>query len=216
MWRLALRTLRFRKAGFVATSVALLFGTAIVMACGGLMETGIRNNVPPQRLAEAAVVITGDRTYELPKADPGDPEEDAATVVLPERVPVDASLVDKVDNIPGVSRAVGDVSFAVALVRAGGTVGGDVLGHSWESAPLTPYQLTRGRRRTGLGRSCSMRPWHVSGTPWSGTGSGSPATAAMPATRCPVSRVPRWRMPPCSSLRPMPNGLPVVGRRSTP
>jgi putative ABC transport system permease protein len=164
MWRLALRTLRFRKAGFVATFVALLFGTAIVMACGGLMETGIRNNVPPQRLAEAAVVVSGDRTYELPKADRGDPQ-DAEAVVLPERVPLGASLVEKVDDVPGVSHAVGDLSFPVALVRDGRTVGGDVLGHGWDSAPLTPYELHAGAAPDGPGQvvldATVARAWKV-------------------------------------------------------
>jgi putative ABC transport system permease protein len=47
---------------------------------------------------------------------------------------------------------VGDVSFPVALVRAGGTVGGDVLGHSWESASLTPYQLDQGEAPDRLGQ----------------------------------------------------------------
>jgi predicted lysophospholipase L1 biosynthesis ABC-type transport system permease subunit len=45
MFRLALSTLRFRKGGFVASFIVLFFGTAIVMACGGLMETGIRTTV---------------------------------------------------------------------------------------------------------------------------------------------------------------------------
>src|SRR5215475_2078791 len=151
MWRLALRTLRFRKAGFAATFAALLFGAAIVMACGGLMETGIRNNLPPQRLAEAAVVVTGDRTYQLPKPYRGDPQ-DAEAVVLPERVPLDASLVEKVDNVPGVSRAVGDLSFPIVLARDGRTVGGDVLGHGWDSAALTPYRLGPGTVPDGPGQ----------------------------------------------------------------
>ena len=51
MLGLALRTLRFRKGGFVASFVALFFGATIVMICGGLMETGIRTDVPPQRMA---------------------------------------------------------------------------------------------------------------------------------------------------------------------
>ena len=52
MFELALRTLRFRLGGFVATFVAVFFGAAIVIACGGLLETGIRTDVPPQRLVQ--------------------------------------------------------------------------------------------------------------------------------------------------------------------
>src|SRR5262245_7074446 len=143
MWRLALRTLRFRKAGFAATFAALWFGTAIVMACGGLMETGIRNNLPPQRLAEAAVVVIGDRNYQLPKPDGGDPH-DAEAGVLPERVPIDASVGGKGDDVPAVSRAAGDLSFPVALTRDRRLLAGDVLGHGWDSAALTPYRLQSG------------------------------------------------------------------------
>src|SRR5262245_65947561 len=120
------------------------------MACGGLMETGIRNNVPPQRLAEAAVVVTGDRTYELPMPNRGDPQ-DAEAVVLPERVPLDASLVEKVGNVVGVRRAVGGLSFPIALARDGQTVPGDVLGHGWDSAMLTPYELKTGAAPNGPG-----------------------------------------------------------------
>jgi putative ABC transport system permease protein len=35
MWRLAVATLRFRKAGLVATFIAMALGAAIVLACGG-------------------------------------------------------------------------------------------------------------------------------------------------------------------------------------
>ena len=164
MWRLALRTLRFRKAGFAATFAALWFGTAIVMACGGLMETGIRSNLPPQRLAEAAVVVIGDRNYQVPKPAGGDPQ-DAEAVVLPERVPIDASLVEKVDNLPGVSRAIGDLSFPVALTRGPRMVGDDVLGHGWDSAPLTPYQLQSGAAPDRPGQvvldATVARQWNV-------------------------------------------------------
>ena len=76
MLRVALRTLRFRKGAFVATFLAMTFGAVIVLACGGLMETGIRTELPAQRLAAAPLVVTGGQTYELPKQNPDDPEED--------------------------------------------------------------------------------------------------------------------------------------------
>src|SRR5215468_8680828 len=76
MWRLAFATLRFRRTGQVAAFVAMALGTAIVLACGGLMETGIRTAVPPQQLAAAAVVVTGNQAYQLPRASPASEEED--------------------------------------------------------------------------------------------------------------------------------------------
>jgi len=126
MFRLALRTLRFRKGGFAASFIALFFGAAIVMACGGLMETGIRNAVPPQRLAAAPILVAGDQTFV-------------------ERVRLDPSLVTKIEAVPGVAKAVPDVTFALSPMREDRPVaGGAANGHSWTSAELTPYALDSG------------------------------------------------------------------------
>ncbi|MEU8118849.1 hypothetical protein AB0C21_09070 [Spirillospora sp. NPDC049024] len=105
MLRLALRTLRFRKGGLAASFAALFLGVLIVTACGGLMETGIRADAPPRRLAGAPVVVTGDQSYRVPKSG------DAEHVTLPERVRLAPELVDAVRAVPGVGRAVPDVSF---------------------------------------------------------------------------------------------------------
>ncbi len=139
MLRVALRTLRFRAGAFIATFLAMTFGAVIVMACGGLMETGIRTDLPPQRLAAAPLVVTGSQSYQLPKENPADPEEDAETGALPERARLDGDLVAKVAAVPGVEAAVGDVSFPATL-PGGATTGG----HGWASAALTPYPLTAG------------------------------------------------------------------------
>ncbi|NED96046.1 ABC transporter permease [Phytoactinopolyspora alkaliphila] len=94
MTRLALRTLRFRAGTFVAAFLAMFFAAAMVMACGGLMETGIRTAVPPQQLDSADIVVAGDQKYDVPGA------EEAA--ILPERVRVDAGLEDTISALPGV------------------------------------------------------------------------------------------------------------------
>src|SRR5882724_5680745 len=111
MLRLTLRTLRYRKGGFAATFIALFLGAMIVMACGGLMETGIRTAVPAQRFAGAPIVLTGDRHFELPKKDPSDEDEDTNSALLTEQVALDPGLVGKVGAVDGVSAAVPDVSF---------------------------------------------------------------------------------------------------------
>jgi putative ABC transport system permease protein len=130
MMRLAVRTLRFRKGGFIATFVAVVFGTAIVMACGGLMETGIRSNVAPERLANTSLVVTGKQSHLRPGAEDATP--------LPERVGVPVDLLAKVRSVHGVSSAVGDYTFTA--------VGPAVAeGHNWSSAVLAPYHLTSGR-----------------------------------------------------------------------
>ncbi|WP_205856183.1 ABC transporter permease, partial [Phytoactinopolyspora endophytica] len=94
MIRLALRTLRFRKGAFTAAFIAMFLGSAIVMGCGGLMETGIRTAVPPQQLAGADIVVAGDQRYDVP----GD---DDSTILL-ERVRVDSELTDTISALPGV------------------------------------------------------------------------------------------------------------------
>src|SRR3954447_7272845 len=116
MFRLALSTLRFRKAGVVATFVALLVGTAIVMACGGLMETGVSPRVPPQRLAAAPVVVAGNQHYDLPPTNPGTEDEDHESATLPERVRLDASLGATIAAVPGVAKVVPDVPVPATLV----------------------------------------------------------------------------------------------------
>jgi putative ABC transport system permease protein len=133
MIRLALRTLRLRAGGFVASFVALLFGATIVMACGGLMETGIRTAIAPQRLAAAPIVVTGDQASGAKGAGSD----------LPERVRIDTGLVDTIQALPGVAAAVPDVSFSATLLH-NGKVGAPSTGHGWSSARLAPYALTAG------------------------------------------------------------------------
>lgn len=127
--RQAIRSLRHRKSGFIATFVAVVFGTAIVMACGGLMETGIRSNVDPQRLAGTSLVVTGKQSHLRPGAEDATP--------LPERVGVPVDMLAKIRSVQGVSSAVGDYTFTA--------VGQSVAeGHNWSSAALAPYHLTTG------------------------------------------------------------------------
>jgi putative ABC transport system permease protein len=103
MFRMALRTLRFRKLSFAAVFIAVFFGAAMVMACGGLMETGIRTAVPPQQLS-GDIVVAGDQEYEMPTS--GDDQEIA---ILSERVRLDDRLVDAIAGLPGVQAAQGHV-----------------------------------------------------------------------------------------------------------
>ncbi|GGX58545.1 FtsX-like permease family protein [Streptomyces minutiscleroticus] len=132
MWRLALRTLKFRRTSFVATFLAMFLGAAIVIGCGGLMETGVRMAAEPQRLREAPVVVTGEQTRD--------------GTALTERNRIDAALVGEVASVRGVGKAVGDVSFPATVLKDGKPVTGesDSHGHGWASARLTPYTLAAG------------------------------------------------------------------------
>jgi putative ABC transport system permease protein len=138
MLRLALKTLRFRKGGFIASLVALFVGAVVVQGCGGLMETGIRADVKAERLAAAPVVVTGSQDY------PGHAVGNA-TDPMTERVPLAANLVDAVAKVPGVAAAVSDVSVPVTTL-AGKSA--DATGHGWSSAPLSPYKLVAGSKPT--------------------------------------------------------------------
>ncbi|WP_290059128.1 ABC transporter permease [Amycolatopsis solani] len=140
MFSLAMRTLRLRKGGFLATFVAVFFGALIVSACGGLMESGIRSETPVQRLAAAPIVVGGQQTLRLPKDDPAtlDPDDKHKfeNATLPERVRLDAALAGRLRAVPGVTDVVGEVSFPAQVGSA------SAFGHAWNSAVLTPYALT--------------------------------------------------------------------------
>ncbi|TDC46554.1 ABC transporter permease [Jiangella ureilytica] len=106
MFGLAVRSLRHRKGAFVAAFAATMLGAAIVMACGGLMETGIRTAVPPRQLAGADVVVAGEQRYDIPGTD--------ESALLPERVRLDDDLVATVAAVDGVASAEGRVLDAPA------------------------------------------------------------------------------------------------------
>lgn len=97
MLQLALRTLRFRAGMFAATFLAMFFAAVIVMACGGLIETGLRTAVEPQQLQSADIVVAGDQEYHDAGGDEDEPP------ILPERVRIDADLEETIAALPGVS-----------------------------------------------------------------------------------------------------------------
>ncbi|PJE93986.1 ABC transporter permease [Streptomyces carminius] len=159
MTDLALRMLRHHKSANVATFLALLVGTAIVMACGGLMETGLRGDADPKRLVRADVVVVGDRSYQPPVERLASSEgeldgfgEDleglGETVVLPERVPVDERAAGAVRSVDGAGTVVAEHTVEAALLDGAKGVAG-LTGLGWSSAALTPYELTSGGRAPG-------------------------------------------------------------------
>lgn len=137
MIRIALRTLRHHKGGFIASFIALFLGAVIVIGSGGLLETGIHNAAPPHRLAAAPIVVTGDQRYKYTQEE----------LVFPERLHMDAGLADRIAKVPGVEAAVQDMSFPAALGK-----GGKVTGHGWSSAKLSPYELTDGAAPAAAGQ----------------------------------------------------------------
>lgn len=169
MIRLAIRSLRHRAAGFVAAFLAIFLGAAIVMACGGLMETGIRTAVPPQQLAGADVVVAGEQQYEVPGL--------SYTVVLPERVRIEADLVATITDLPGVQDVTAHVfddpapegSVDVIAVSAEAGTGADEIAERIDAelstgAPGTAVTLTGDERglaelpQAGLCRASPRTP----------------------------------------------------------
>ncbi|MEU2558851.1 FtsX-like permease family protein [Streptomyces longispororuber] len=143
MIRIALRTLRHHKAGFLASFVALFFGAAIVVGCGGLLQSALKSEAQPQRLAAAPIVVSADQRYL------GTRSEEPFV----ERVPLDAALATRLKSLPGVRSTVTDVSFPAALATDGGKrAGARVTGHGWSSAALTPYRITKGAAPAGPGQ----------------------------------------------------------------
>ncbi|HJX76863.1 FtsX-like permease family protein [Glutamicibacter sp.] len=98
MLQLALRTLRFRAGTFAAAFLAMFFAAAILMACGGLIETGIRTAVVPGQLESADLVVAGNQEYHGSGGDPDEPP------ILPERVRIDAELQAAIQALPGVEQ----------------------------------------------------------------------------------------------------------------
>ncbi|USX55135.1 FtsX-like permease family protein [Lentzea sp. HUAS12] len=139
MLTLAWQTVKARTSGFIGAFVAILCGTAIVAACGILMESGFRGGVPTQRYAAADVVVTGDRTVRPPGADVLAFEHTAEQPSIP------ASLVAKIAAVPG-ARAVAEQTFPAVVVGPDGQrlAGKPSFGHNWDSAALAPFSLKEG------------------------------------------------------------------------
>jgi putative ABC transport system permease protein len=134
---LAVRSVRHQPAAFAASFLTLALSAFLVTVCGGVFETGLTHDVPPQRLLTAPVVVTGVQDYL------GTP--------LPERNRLAPGLASEIAAVPGVARTVPDVSFPVTVLSGGQADGPPVEGHDWSAAQLTPYRLISGRAPTGPG-----------------------------------------------------------------
>lgn len=157
MLRYALQTVRDRKTGFLGAFVALLCAAALITACGTLLETGLRGKIATERYAGAPVVVSADQNVHATtvKEKKGKAKTKHKAKPVAERAWLPAATVDTVRAVPGVRRAVPELTFqAVPLVRgprgvqdAGGAK--PSYGHAWSSAALTPFTLTEGRAPQG-------------------------------------------------------------------
>ncbi|MGN6173892.1 MAG: hypothetical protein ACTHPS_13220, partial [Streptosporangiaceae bacterium] len=134
---LAVRSVRHQPAAFAASFLTLALSAFLVTVCGGVFETGLTSDVPPQRLLTAPIVVTGIQDY--------------LSTPLPERNRLAPGLASEIAAVPGVARTVPDVSFPVTVLSGGQAYGPPVDGHDWSAAQLTPYRLISGRAPTGPG-----------------------------------------------------------------
>ncbi|MCX5176419.1 FtsX-like permease family protein [Streptomyces virginiae] len=148
MLRYALQTVRDRKAGFLGAFVALLCAAALVTACGTLLETGLRGKIGTERYAATPILVSADQNVHettVKEKKGGRTKTKHKAKPVAERAWLPAATVDTVRAVPGVERAVPELTFqAVPLVKASGKPLPS-YGHAWSSAALTPFTLTEGR-----------------------------------------------------------------------
>ena len=177
MLSLAWQTVKARTSGFIGAFVAVLCGTALVAACGILMESGLRGGVPTQRYAAADVVVTGDRIVRPPGGDVLAFEHAAEQPTIP------ADLVAKIAAVPGVKAAVPEQTFPAVVVGPDGQVLADKpsFGHNWDSAVLAPFTLVEGRAPTADNEVVLDSAGKVLSTRVVSQGTATTPTAAAPA-----------------------------------
>ncbi|MGK5639885.1 FtsX-like permease family protein [Streptomyces sp. URMC 126] len=133
MLRVALRTLRARRAAFAGSFVALALGVALITVMGLVLASS--QDAPhrePERFAAAPVVVKGRDTLRV-TTPAGD-----RTRKLPRPLPVPDAVVAR---LRALGTVVQDRSFPV---RAEGGPDG-LVGHPWSTARFAPYTLRAGR-----------------------------------------------------------------------
>ncbi len=120
MFGIAFHTARYRIGALVAVACAVLGGAALVTGTGVLAESGLRSHVPPGRLAGVDLVVAAPQSV---------PQDQDLPVALPERARVPTALVSTIAQVPGVTAAVGDVTFPAGRSPSGG--------HGWSSLGLS-------------------------------------------------------------------------------
>jgi putative ABC transport system permease protein len=137
------QTLRARRGSLAGAFIAIWLAVTLGYATAQLMA-GALGGFGPGRFTAASHVL---RAHASVTYGQGEDAEHVA-VIPPPRLP--ASAVARAAAVPGVQRAVGDVTFPVGAWHHGQAVRADLLrGHGWASAALTPFRLTAGRPPAG-------------------------------------------------------------------
>ncbi len=144
MIRLAWRMLAQHPMKMAATAVGLLYGAAVVAACGALFESALRYHGTNQRYAASPVLVA---TTQLTVIQGRGQNRDVSTTVLPDRGRVDDRLSGRIATLAGVQAVVADSAVPIEVVAAGAhatTAGLSVSGHPWAAAALAPFALQDG------------------------------------------------------------------------
>lgn len=146
MLGLALHTARHRVAALLAVACATFGGAALVAGIGVIAESGLRSEMPVERLAHADIVVSAPQSHQ-PSGD--------LPIALPERNRVPAELTERLAGLPGVAAVVRDVSFPAAVVSPQGipvSVGdASVSGHGWSATNLLDQPRVAGQAPVGPG-----------------------------------------------------------------
>jgi putative ABC transport system permease protein len=147
MTRVAWRMLTQNPMRAVATLAALLYGAAVLTACGVLFESALRYHGVPASYGASAVVVTAS---ELTIVQGSGEDLSVDSYPLPEGGRVSTGLARRIAAVPGVRRVVADVTVPVQLIAgAPGETGASAAarpasGHPWSAAALTPFTLRAG------------------------------------------------------------------------
>ncbi|WP_031070061.1 ABC transporter permease [Streptomyces sp. NRRL WC-3742] len=119
---LARASVRFRPATFVGTLIALLFGAAVVTACGTLLQTGVTASLHPVRYANSPVVVVADQNVAIEVTNGH--SKHTREKPTPERARIDAALTERIAALPGVAAARPDSAFPVTAPSVPNTLTG--------------------------------------------------------------------------------------------
>ncbi|SCF88400.1 FtsX-like permease family protein [Streptomyces sp. Ncost-T10-10d] len=152
MLRYALQTIRDRRGGFLGAFLALMCAAALITACGTLLETGLGGRIATERYAAAPLLVSADqnvhRTTVKHKGNGKTKVKHKAKPVA-ERAWLPAAIADRISNLEGVRKVVPELTFLAQPVTRSAPqsqlAAHPSYGHSWASAPLTPFALVRGR-----------------------------------------------------------------------
>jgi putative ABC transport system permease protein len=143
MTRVAWRMLTQHPMRAVATFAALLYGAAVLTACGVLLESALRYHGVPQYYGASAVVVAA---TDLTVAQGSGEDLSVDSYPLPEGGRVSVGLAQRIAAVPGVRRVVPDAAVPVQFAGVGGGAAAmlGVPGHPWSAAALTPFIVRSG------------------------------------------------------------------------